>query len=337
MRHGWLALTAAADDQLAHWFGVDPAPSPVWLPPADTVAAVIADPLRWFDEEHDALMTAVRGCGPVAWAIAQRMATYQELRGRYEDWCTVLRAGLAAADASHDKQGQATMLGLLMHAEATRDEHQAGMRYAALAFAAYQALDTPPPPCTRATTATTPALEDARRRGDVLAIGFEACRLTISLRVQGTEADYLALFEEARDAFRLGNVPLLELWTIKNAGLGYLRQHRFTEAVECLGRGQAIFQAATGEVVPGGDLASVAAAHDRPDLAEQLAKASLTDANRMGDAWSAARALHALADVRASRGDPAAARTYRKALTVWTDLRMPRRVAQVEEAMARLG
>ena len=335
-RHGFLALAATADDQLAHWFGVDPEPAPAWLPPEDAILAVAAEPMRWFDEEHDALMTAVRSGGAMAWAIAQRMATYLELRGRYEDWVMVLRAGLAAADCLQDKQGQATMLGLLMHVEATRDEHQAAMRYAALAFVAYQALDTPAPPLTQTPTATTPTIEEARRRGDILAIGFEACRLTIALRVEGARVDYLALFEEARDAFRLGNVPLLELWTIKNAGLVYLRHRRFADAVECLTRGQAIFQNATGEVAAGGDFAGVAAAHGRPDLAEQLVKAALTDADRTGDLWSAARALHTLADVRASRGDPAAARTYRKALNVWADLRMPRRVAQVEEAMARL-
>ncbi|MGC7101397.1 BTAD domain-containing putative transcriptional regulator [Amycolatopsis lurida] len=336
LRHGWLALATAADDQLAHWFGVDPSSPPDWLPPEDTVTAVSSNPLGWFDEEHDALMAAVRGGGAVAWDIAQRMTTYQELRGRYQDWYTTLRAGLAAADALRDKQGQATMLGLLMHAESTRDEHQAGMRYAVLAYEAYQALDPEAPPLVQAPTATSAALEDARRRGDVLAVGVEACRLAIALRLEGARVDYLALFEEARDAFRLGKVPLLELWTIKNVGLAYLRQRRFIEAVNCLTRGRAIFRAAMDEVVPGGDLAGVATAHGRPDLAEQLAKASLTDANRMGDAWSAARALHALADARASRGDPAAARTYRKALAVWTDLRMPRRVAQVEEAMARL-
>jgi DNA-binding SARP family transcriptional activator/tetratricopeptide (TPR) repeat protein len=337
LRHGWLALAAAADDQLAHWFGVDPAPAPAWLPPADTVAAVVADPLRWFDEEHDALMATARGGGAAGWAIVQRMSTYLELRGRYEDWCTALRAGLAAADSVHDKQGQATMLGLLTHAEALRDEHEAGMRYAILAAGAYEALDTPPPPLTQAPTATTPALEDARRRGDALAVGFEASRLAIAQRLDGAQIDYLPLLEEARDAFRVGGVPLLELWMIKNVGLVYMRQRRFAEVAECVTRGQAIFREATGEIVAGGDLAGVAAAYGRPDLAEQLAKAALTDANRTGDAWSAARALHTLADLRASRGDvEASVRTYRKALTVWTDLRMPRRVAQIEEAMARL-
>jgi DNA-binding SARP family transcriptional activator len=45
LRHGWLTLAAMADNQLAHWFGLDPEPTPVWRPPADTVAAVAAD--RW--------------------------------------------------------------------------------------------------------------------------------------------------------------------------------------------------------------------------------------------------------------------------------------------------
>ncbi len=85
-----------------------------------------------------------------------------------------------------------------------------------------------------------------------------------------------------------------------------------------------------------GDLAG-AAAFGRTDLAEQLAATAITDANRVGDSWTAARALHTLADIRATRGDPAAAQTYREALTAGTDLRMPRRVAQIETALAQLG
>ncbi|HET6703901.1 hypothetical protein [Amycolatopsis sp.] len=184
---------------------------------------------------------------------------------------------------------------------------------------------------------STPALDDARRRGDALAVGFEASRLALALRVDGARIDYLALFEEARDAFRVGGVPLLELWMLKNVALVYMRQHRFADLAECRSRGHAIFQEATKEAAAGGDLAGVAAAHGRPDLAEQLAKAAITDAGRTGDMWSAARARHTLADVRARRGDPTAARAYRQALTAWTDLRNTRRVAQIEEAMARIG
>ncbi|MGN9914664.1 BTAD domain-containing putative transcriptional regulator [Phytohabitans sp. LJ34] len=339
LRHGWLALAATADNQLAHWFGLDPEPTPVWLPPQDTVAAVAADPMRWFDEEHDALMTVVHcDADAVTWALAQRMSSHLELRGRYDDWGRVLRAGLAAADNAHDRQGQATMLGLMMQAEAARDENDSALRYAALAFAAYQAVQTPAPPLAQAPAVCTPALEDARRRGDALAVGLEACRLAEEKRLEGAQIDYLALFEEARDAFRAGDIPLLELWMLKNPGLVYLRQHRFTEAEGCLRRGQALHQNEANLFNSGGDLAGVAATCGRADLAEQLATAAIDVANRTHDPWTAARALHTLADIRASRGDfDASARTYQKALNAWTDLRNPRRVAMIEEAMARLG
>ncbi len=128
------------------------------------------------------------------------------------------------------------------------------------------------------------------------------------------------------------------MWTIKNVVLAYLRQRRFEEAIACAARVYEIFQEATNEAAAGGDLAGIAAAYGRPDLAEQLATAAITDAGRTGDAWSEARALHTLADIRASRGDvEASARTYRRALEAWTELRNPRRITLVEEAMARLG
>lgn len=339
LQHGWLVLAATADKQLVHWFGLDPEPPPIWLPPDDTVAAVAVNPMRWFDEEHDALMAAIRWDADLTtWALAQRMTSYLEQRGHYDDWIAVLRAGLAAADDTHDRQGQATMLGLMMQAEAARDEYDSALRYAILALEAYQAVETPAPSLTQATSASSPALEDARRRSDAIAIGLEACRLAQELRFEGARIDYLALFEEARDAFRVGCVPPEELWAIKNALLVYLRQHRFAEAKECLRRIQVIEQNGAGLFNAGGDLAAVAAAYGRTDLAEQLATAAIEAANRTHDLWTEARALHTLADIRARRGDfNASARTYRKALNAWTNLRNPRRVAMIEEAMARLG
>jgi tetratricopeptide (TPR) repeat protein len=295
--------------------------------------------MGWFDEEHHGLMAAIRwDADAVTWALAQRMTSCLELRGRYDDWGAVLRAGLAAADDTHDRQGQATMLGLLLEAETARDEFESALRYAALAFAAYRAVETPAPPLTQVPSVSTPVLDEARHRGDILAIGLEACRLAEEMRLEGAQIDYLALFEEARDAFRVGDMPPRELWTLKNVFLIYVRQHRFAEAEACLRRGQALFQDPACQFMAGGDLASTAATYGRTDLAEQLATAAIEVANRTQDPWTAARALHTLADVRASRGDfDGSARTYQQALNAWTQLRNPRRVALIEEAMARLG
>jgi DNA-binding SARP family transcriptional activator len=343
--HGWLALAGTADDQLAHWFGLDPEPPPAWRPAQDVQNAVARNAMSWFDEEHDALVIAVRqavaqGHAAVAWALAQRMSTYLELRGRYGTWHEVLILGLRGADARHDRQGQATMLGLLMQAEGIRDKHRDSLRYGALTLAAYREVTTPPMTPYTAVSTSSPALEKARSHGDALAIGFEASRLALALRSAGVAADYLALFEEARDAFRAGDVPLLELWTLKNIGLVYCRQHRFDEADQCMRRAQALVTA-HGDLLltgfAGGDLAGVAAAHDRTDLAEQLAGQALQDARTIGDPWSEGRALTTLADVRAAHGDhPGARAFYREALTLWRHLRAPHRVTQITEILARL-
>jgi DNA-binding SARP family transcriptional activator/tetratricopeptide (TPR) repeat protein len=337
VRHGWFALAATADNQLAHWFGLDPEPTPTWLPSQDTVTAVVADPMRWFDEEHHALMAAVRrDTDAVTWALAQRMTSYLELRGRYDEWGAVLRVGLAAAAEIDDRQGQATMLGLLVEGEAARDEFDSAFSYAELALTAYQAVESTPPPPAWAPLVSTPALDDARRCDDTFAIGLEACRLAQQMRLEAVQIDYLALFEEAYGALRAGDMPP-QLWVLKNLVLVYLRQHRFTEAEACLRRGQELYRNAPGLLI-GGDLAATAVVAGRLDLAEQFSTAAIEAASRSQDSWTAARALHTLAHIRAIRGDlHASARTYRQALDAWTQLRNPRQITQIEEAMARLA
>jgi DNA-binding SARP family transcriptional activator len=344
--HGWLALAAAADDRLAHWIGLDPGPPPMWWPAPDALAAASADPMRWFDEEHDALVHAVHLAADgehaqVAWAIAQRLSTHLELRGRYREWRDVLDHGLRGADAIGDRQGQATMLGLLMQVEGIRDEHRNSLRYAALTVAAYRELTTPPAPRVAARAKPTAVLEAARRKGDALAVGFEASRLALALRLAGKPVDYLELFEEAREAFHAGGAPLLELWTLKNIGLLYLRQRRFTEAEHTMWRAQEIHRELGEQPIAGyagGDLAGVAAAHGRADLAERLATEALDHARLVDDQWSAGRALITLAELHAERGEQSAAKDrYGQALAIWQDLRMTRRVTQIEAALEQLA
>ncbi|CAM3529314.1 BTAD domain-containing putative transcriptional regulator [Kibdelosporangium persicum] len=342
---GWHALAAAADDQLGHWFGLDPEPAPIWRPAPDALATAARNPMRWFDEETTALTSAVHQAardGHPAWPIAQRLSTYLELRGRYTEWHDVLTAGLRGADATADRQGQATMLGLLMQVEGIRDEHRSSLRYGALTVAAYFDLPAGEPvaPVTVEEPTVSAALLAARREGDALAVGFEASRLALAKRAAGEPADYLGLLEEARDAFTAGGAPLLELWTIKNVGLMYCRMRRFDDARACLSRAQTLIRE-LGEAsmtdYGGGDLAGVAAAHGRLDLAERLATERLSHAWQADDRWSAGRALVTLGEIHAKRGDHrAAADTYEQALHLWRDLNSSRRVRQIEAALARL-
>ncbi|RSM64465.1 AfsR/SARP family transcriptional regulator [Kibdelosporangium aridum] len=336
---GWHALAAAADDQLAHWCGLDPEPPPAWRPDPQVLAAAAAHPMRWFDEERATLIHAARQARP-AWPLAQRMSTYFELRGHYQDWGEVLQAGLRDADATGDRQGQATMLGLLMHAVAEGEDHRDSLRYAALTIAAYQALGTPPVHQDPAPSRSSPALEKARHDRDAFAVGFEAARLAVRLRACGEHADYLALFDEAMDAFRASQAPLLELWALKHIGLTYLRQRRIDEAMSCLRRAETLVRDLGEESMArhaGGDLAGVAVVHDRDDLAERLAAETLDTARHTGNRWRAGRALVTLGEVYARRGEHRrAAETYREALALWRALNLPSRIRQVETALARL-
>ncbi|MFC0105112.1 AfsR/SARP family transcriptional regulator [Kibdelosporangium aridum] len=332
---GWHALAAAADDRLAHWCGLDPEPAPAWRPAPDVLAAAAADPMRWFDEERATLVHAAP-----TWPLAQRMSTYFELRGHYQDWREVLLAGLRDADAAGDRQGQATMLGLLMYAVAEGEDHRDSLRYAALTIAAYHALDAPPAHQHPAPSRSSPALEKARRDRDAFAVGFEAARLAVSMRAAGEQADYLALFDEARDAFRASRAPLLELWALKHIGLTCLRQRRIDDALSCLRRAETLVRDLGDESMArhaGGDLAGVAVVHGRYDLAERLAAETLDTARRTGNRWRAGRALVTLGEVYARRGENRrAAETYREALALWRGLNLPGRIRQVETALARL-
>lgn len=341
---GWLALASAADDRLAHWVGLDPQPATVWQPPPEVLAAC-TDPMGWFDEERHALRHAIHqaareGYAGMAWGLAQRVSNYLELRGCYEEWRDVLVHGLRSADAAADRQGQATMLGLLMQVEANRDEYLSSIRYGALTVAAYR--EVPAGPASRpAPPVTTPALAQAREKGDDLAIGFEASRLALASRLAGADCDYLSLFEEARDAFRAGGVPLLELWTIKYIGLVYCRRNRCDEAEQLLLRAQAIAKDLGDEALTaygGGDLAGVATAHGRPDLAERLATEAVRQAREMDDRWSEARALTTLGDIHTGRADSqTATAAYREALDIWRALRHPHRIRYVRSALTHLG
>ncbi|WP_208883340.1 ATP-binding protein [Streptomyces armeniacus] len=360
--HGWLALAAAADARLPHWYGLDPAPGARWRPSEEALAAARADPMGWFDGERDALLAVVRqagrtDCPEVVWPLVQHLSTYLDLRGRYDDWADVLTWGLHAADETGDAQGRATMLGLLMLVQANRDDHDGGLSYAKQAFAAYRCVaerggaPQPAPDSGRQPTGTLPpghaellllargdgGERDGRERDDV-AVGFAASRLALAGRAAGADYDYPMLFERARDAFRSGGIHLLEVWALKHVALIHCRRHRFAEAQECMERGAAILDGLGDTTAPayqGGDLAGVAVAFGRPDLAEEMANEALAQAKGTGNAWITGRALLTLGQVHDARGDRrAAVGAYEEALAVWRRLGVPKRVEQVAEALA---
>lgn len=342
---GWLDLAATADDALPHWYGLDPEPAPRYRAPAEARRAAAADPMAWFDDEAYLLGVAVRqaarhGLARVAWPLAQRLSTYLDLRGRYEEWGVALRAGLGAARAAGDAPGVACMLGLLVDVEAAQDRIDTAMVYAEQALRAYRELppghryappEPPPAPARRhpVVAELEGELARARERGDPLDTGWAAYRLALARRAEGLHGGYEALFEEAADAFLACGAHLSALWALKNSGLARLKRGRLEEAARCLGRGYR----AAGNLRHGtstytaGDIALVYAAQGRFAEAEGLAREALERARAQGNLWSAGKALDTLGELRRARGDHEGALAARRdALAAWRRLGVPDRI-----------
>ncbi|WP_020674133.1 AfsR/SARP family transcriptional regulator [Amycolatopsis nigrescens] len=352
---GWLDLAATADGELPHWYGLDPEPEPGWRAPEELRAAVRADPYGWLDDEASTLATLVRQAaaeGQPAWPLAQRMTTYLDVRGRYDDWAEVLADGLRTAEQAGDRRGVACMLGLLTDVEATRDRVGESMRYAERTVAAYLALVEDGAAFPAATekaiqpssqpelVASERALDRARHAEDPLAVGQAAFTLAIGYRRAGVHGDYLPLFEEAMAAFQASGARLSQLWTLKNLGLAHLKHGRFEQATQCLLQaGEIMFGLGGGVELADttADIAMTYAAGGRFAEAEELTGEILTRARLLGHRWDEARALDTLGDLRLARDDrPGAIDAHLEALAIWRRLSAPNRVGRAIGVLTEL-
>ncbi|GAA2416436.1 BTAD domain-containing putative transcriptional regulator [Actinomadura vinacea] len=327
----WHDMATAADGALPHWYGLDPSPGPVWRAPEHARAAARADPLVWFDEERLHLIAQTRLAGEAghpAWPLAQCLATYFDMRGRYDEWVAMLHEGLRVAERQDDRRGMACMLGLLVDAEGSRLELGAGLQYAERAMTTYQSL--PHPPMERRTV-------PSRSIPDPLGRGRALFTLSLRRREDGEHGGYLPLFEEARQAFEACGAPIAELWMLKNCSLAYLKQGRMADAAACLARGLTILVGLgedfeTGSVI--GEIGALLAAAGRHREAEELARETLA---RSPHPWDEAAALDILAALSRSDGDHhAAIDAHLKALAVWRRLGVTVRVTHTMGELARL-
>ncbi|KAB2345243.1 AfsR/SARP family transcriptional regulator [Actinomadura rudentiformis] len=341
---GWQDLAATADAELPHWYGLDPAPPPLWRAPAHMHEAVRAAPLSWFDEERVQLSGQVRSAEDhdlgAAWPLAQSVTTYFDLQGRFDEWSAALHAGLRVAERAGDRLGQACMLGLLVDCESSRFQLGEGLQYAERALAAYQSLppyEHEPLPAASLDEHCRP-LQEARRARDPLGIGRFAFTLCLSSREAGERGDYLSLLEEAAAAFEACGAPMAELWTLKTAWLAYLKLGRIDDAVACLERGITIIMRLGDDfestsVV--GEIGTLLVAAGRLGDADELARETLHRARAHGHRWDEAAALDILAALAEASGDQHAAVDARlRALALWRRLNA---TARISDTMARLA
>lgn len=360
VRHGWLALAQAADDQLPHWTDLDPEPPAQWQAPARVIAAVRDDPMSWFDEEHPHLDGELRGAAEageaaVVWHLAQRRATYLDIRGAHEQANATHTLGLRAATVADDLNGQAAMLGLLADTAANRDDYVSALTYGDRALQAYKTLyatgllhsRTTSVPVTEDVVAPTHGLgrlhrelADAEVRGDVMAVGLFAAETALAQRRAGIHGDFLGLFERACDAFRVSGPPILEAWALKHIGLAYCRRGRVDRGESSMERIHNILRDIGTGLDPtylGGDLAGIAAAHGRVREARIILQESTNLARLRGDHWSTGRGLITLAQILRGEGDHTAAlAALHEALSIWQELGVPDRMTQVVRGLTKL-
>ncbi|MEU8925519.1 BTAD domain-containing putative transcriptional regulator [Kitasatospora sp. NPDC048545] len=111
----WLRLAEQAADQV---------PGPCFAPihgsaprhplPSAVTAALLDDPMAWFDAEQPALNASARQAAalrmvPLAWDLAACQEKYCDVRGLYDDWRTTHLAALQACRAAGDDLGTAVL------------------------------------------------------------------------------------------------------------------------------------------------------------------------------------------------------------------------------------
>nr|BFD89075.1 BTAD domain-containing putative transcriptional regulator [Kitasatospora sp. Xyl93] len=111
----WLWLAEQAADQVpGPCFAPIHGPAPRHPMPSGLAAALLDDPMAWFDAEQPALNASARQAAalrmvPTAWDLAACQEKYCDVRGLYDEWRTTHLAVLQACRAAGDGLGTAVL------------------------------------------------------------------------------------------------------------------------------------------------------------------------------------------------------------------------------------
>ena len=248
----WLSAAEAVHRKL---FGGDyenvHSPAPRWTPDQESLASICADPIRWFDTEHDSIIAMVRraareGLTALSWGLASTASRLIEVCGNYDGWSDVLEEVHAATRAHGDRLGEAVIeyrLGHLnadLHRNGTARDHlhraaalydQVGNQHGSALATAYAGMierrEGNHDAALKMALAAIPGLREHKDHAG------EALALRAAGQVQmemgnGKQAD--GLFAQALEVARAGNSTRSEAQVLFWQGMRALKQQHYDAA-----------------------------------------------------------------------------------------------------------
>ncbi|MFC4565891.1 BTAD domain-containing putative transcriptional regulator [Nocardiopsis mangrovi] len=112
---GWLWLAEQATEYIpGPCYATMHGPAPRWPLPTAHTAALLIDPMAWFDAESGHMATAVGhacalGLDELAWDLAGCLEKYFDVRGRFDDWRFTHESAIAACRAAGNVRGEAVL------------------------------------------------------------------------------------------------------------------------------------------------------------------------------------------------------------------------------------
>ncbi|MET8132260.1 BTAD domain-containing putative transcriptional regulator [Streptomyces sp. NPDC005251] len=293
---------------------LDPLP-PLCLPLGFTTHD---EALGWCERERSNLVSTVHqavvsGHPGIAWRLPAVLWGFFYLRSHMHDWLDTARAGLAAARAAHDREGEAQ--GLADMAAALRssgrlDETIDHLRQAMVAY---------------------------RDLGDHDGRGSAVSNLGDAYLQSGQLAKAVEYIRRGLAIERVIGSAWGEGIALSNLGDAYQRLGRFDEAVDCLDQALAILRVNGNRWVEGVTLDILGTVHRRlrrHDAAVEYHLQALRTHRDIGNRWGEGHTLSNLGDVHLDAQEPEAARdSWLQALAIFVEFDHP----DAETVRARLG
>ncbi|MET7981563.1 BTAD domain-containing putative transcriptional regulator [Streptomyces sp. NPDC005281] len=274
--------------------------------------------LGWCETERGNLVSAVHqaaasGLPGIAWQLPAVLWGFFYLRSHMHDWLDTAGVGLAAARASHDREGEAQ--GLADRAAALRSSGRFDetIEHLHQAMAACTALGDDD-----GTESAVANLGDAYLQSGQLdeAVRYIRRGLASDRAVGGAWGEGIAL---------------------SNLGDAYQRLGRFDEAVEFLDQALAVLRTNGNRWVEGVTLDILGTVHRRlrhHEAAVVYYRQALATHRDIGNRWGEGHSLSNLGDVHLDADEPEAARdSWRQALAIFAEFDHP----DAEKVRARLG